>query len=191
MGKIKTKNNNQQNNNITNIISKKQEPEFGLNFKQAFRSRNILFGGMARKYLYWEDLNEKDLVINLYGEPLYNNVLVESSKEFTNLFQPKKFYEICLRIPDGSFLWPQEYNLSFWQEIINKAESLGIERIICCCFAGIGRTGTALAAFHMAETRSLINSHWSSIDAIREHYYRKAIETSFQEKYLEYIYKHS
>lgn len=185
----KNRNPSKANQNLISLSKIEVNDHFGEEFKFAFKAKNILFGGMAHKYIYWNELSKRDLIINLYGTPVYNNNLVSCPLEFKSLFNEQKFHEICLRIPDGLFLWPQEYNLDFWEGIISIAEQLKIERIICCCFAGIGRTGTALAAMHMALNFPKLESHIQSIATIREHYYKKAIETNFQERYLENIFQ--
>lgn len=176
-----------KNNKASKIIIPENN-HFGEDLKLAFKADGIEFYGIARKYLYFYELDSTDLVINFYGEPLYNNNLVSCSRGFEECFPTSKHKEICLRIPDGGFLWPQQYNLSFWQDIFNKAKEQKIKRIIMCCLAGIGRTGTGLAAMHMLHRYEHLTNHKQSIEAIREHYYKKAIETKFQEMYLEKIF---
>src|SRR5690606_23724163 len=70
---------------------------------------------------------------------------------------------------------PKDANLDFWSSILEQARNNGIKRIIVCCQAGQGRTGTALSAFLLAP--GAIDEPDLAIDYIRENYNDKAVET--------------
>jgi len=65
---------------------------------------------------------------------------------------------------------------------VSQAKEEGIKRIICCCGAGLGRTGTALASLALASGKE--KNPQTAIEMIRQSYNRRAIETRAQELYI-------
>lgn len=203
----KNRNNKQVSNNFNQDWLKPPERDtFGFTPVEAFRIKayegetdtDLIFYGCKHQYLYWEQLCSTDLVINFTGTKIpvnmfkslegpssSNNILVNRVKSYE-----RQHTELILNCPDGMFL-PDNYNLSFWRDIYEWAIQNNMKRIICCCIGAFGRTGTGLASLALAthwdffskeDKRS--NADVLIINYIREHYCKKAIETSLQEKYI-------
>ena len=87
---------------------------------------------------------------------------------------PKKFVK--------SFADDYGAAFNFWHEILTQAKDNGIKRIFCCCLAGQGRTGTALASLLLAT--EMVDEPDIAIEYIRKNYNNKAIESKDQEEYI-------
>jgi len=155
--------------------------------KIAFKCDGIEFWGSAHSNLDDVSYSNKDLIVNGYGTLFTPRPFIKSAPAWLNMSainsnsQPN---QLLLDWKDFSPP-PQSAKLDFWQTIINQAKENGIERIICCCGAGLGRTGTALASFALAS--GYTNDPEEAINLIRTKYNKRAIETNGQELYLWYL----
>ena len=129
-------------------------------------------------------LTNEDLLINAYGTPHVAKPFIRSAPKWLNMSGHdiyKEFHQILLEWKDFSPP-PRSANLDFWETIIAQAKEEGIKRIICCCMAGLGRTGTALASLAIASGYK--QNPLEAIAAVRNEYNKKAIETKKQELYI-------
>lgn len=165
---------------------------------KAFVAHGIEFWGTPKSGLDKVMFKEGDLIINCTGhawtpkKPTPPKNFAKTSPEWLTLPEiplsdPKPHnngelaQQLLLDWPDMSPP-PEAADLDFWGEIFAQAGENGITRIICCCQAGQGRTGTALSAFLLAT--GAFDEPDMAIDYIRENYNKKAVETKGQEKYL-------
>ena len=166
--------------------------------------KSIQFWGCAKSNLDMLSFDENDLIINLTGiswEPpkqsppkLFTktipawmnipNILLEPQKKHCN---GEVASQLILDWPDMKEP-PEDATLEMWESILSESVKNNISRIICCCTAGQGRTGTALASFLLAT--GAVSEPDKAIGYIRGSYSKSAIETTGQEKYLfNLIYK--
>lgn len=163
---------------------------FSTNMKPtfAFKAQGIEFWGVAKYNLDDIDLGPSDLIVNCTGTLYTIKPFVSKIPNWLKLPAGME------QIPDQLLLeWkdmgapPDNIRLDFWESIIEQSLERGVERIICCCGAGQGRTGTALAAFLLATGAT--SDPELAISYIRGTYSNKSIETKSQEHYLfELIY---
>jgi hypothetical protein len=151
--------------------------------KYAFESEGIEFWGSAHSNLDEVTFSNKDLIINAYGTAFVAKPFVRSGPNWLNLDGMAKSdpHQLLLDWKDFSPP-PGSVNIDFWESIIEQSQQEGIKRIIVCCGAGLGRTGTALAAFLLASGEE--EDPGVAIKMIRTLYNRSAIETKLQELYV-------
>lgn len=138
------------------------------------------------KIVTWP-LPENTLILNVSGYSLaFSNVdTLKGPEEFNclrELLPTPKFKELVVSWSDGQSF---SGNVEFWQKFYDICQEKGYKKVIVCCLGGHGRTGTALAAILVANGAM---DDFQAIDFIREHYCTEAIETKYQEKYLEELY---
>jgi len=150
---------------------------------KAFEAQGIEFWGSSKGNLDKEFWGENDLILNATGTKFTQKPFVKNCPEW-------------LKLPGGGnsepsqavFEWkdygppPKSLDLKWWASIIKQAKKNKIERIICCCVAGKGRTGTALSALALAS--GFAKEPDEAIDYIRDNYCSKAVESDSQELYL-------
>lgn len=165
--------------------------------KKAFEVFGIEFWGSPKTGLDKIYFEEGDLIINCTGTswtpkpPPPKILFVKEMPEWLKvpeIFVTKSKHnfgelaqQIILDWPDMSPP-PIDADIQFWSEIIEQSKANNIKRIICCCMAGQGRTGTALSALLLASGEELEPD--KAIEYIREVYNPKAVETNGQEDYL-------
>lgn len=157
-------------------------PESGIKF----------FGGGKSRYESF-NFTKKDLLINLTGTRLTikpPTPFVKMTPQFLS-FLKENAEEKHLKNEDLNQLlldWtdmkapPSDIEQDFWKNIYNACVETGIERILICCTAGKGRTGTALASFLVS--LDIESDPLDAMDFIREKYSSEAIERSCQEEYV-------
>lgn len=150
----------------------------------AFKHDGIEYWGSAHSNLDDTYFSDDDLIINAYGTIYVSKPFVKSAP---NWFNPSSFgggtqpHQILLDWKDFSPP-PNFVSLDSWVSIIEQAKQAGIKRIICCCGAGLGRTGTALASLALAS--GYAESAEDAVKTIRTYYTHHAIETRGQELYI-------
>lgn len=151
--------------------------------KLAFKKDGIEFWGSAHSNLDDVSFSDKDLLVNGYGTVFVPKPFVRSAPSWMNLgaSSSPNINQLLLDWKDFSPP-PRSADISFWETILSQAQANGITRIICCCGAGLGRTGTALASFALAS--GYIEEPEAAIKEIRRAYNRQAIETKGQELYI-------
>lgn len=151
--------------------------------KYAFESNGIDFWGSAYSNLDDVAFSDQDLIINAYGSTFVAKPFVRSGPIWLNLDGMAKSdpHQLLLDWKDFSPP-PDSANIDFWETIIEQSRQEGITRIIVCCGAGLGRTGTALAALLLASGEE--EDPGVAIRMIRTLYNRSAIETKLQELYI-------
>lgn len=153
----------------------------GMEPTMAFRSDGIEFWGSALSNLDEIKLSDKDLIINATGSH-YNFVpFVKSAPSWITIERGTIPHQLLLGWEDFG-VPPESMTIKVWKDLIAESKEQGIERIICCCGAGQGRTGTALSALLLAtgiETEPDL-----AIKMIRRNYTNKAVENDDQEIYL-------
>ena len=158
---------------------------FSVNMKPtpAFKARGIEFWGTSKYNLDETPLTPQDLIVNCSGLLYTVKPFVTRFPSWMNLSSGTEQTpeQLLLEWKDMS-VPPDTINLEFWETIIEQAIEHGITRIICCCGAGQGRTGTALAAFLMATGAT--HDPELAIAYIRGTYSSKAIENKSQENYV-------
>lgn len=116
-----------------------------------------------------------DCVINLTSTHNVSNMMnVPELKEHFNI----SFEELLLPWKDGSI---PDVKPSFWKALHNYFKNKKYSHICFHCYAGHGRTGTALSAIMIA------NGGWeasAAVEHIRSNYCREAVETTKQVYYL-------
>jgi hypothetical protein len=150
----------------------------------AFEAEDIEFWGSPYSLLEEVDLSEDDLLINGYGTKYTAPPFVRSAPSWLTFSEHnlnKEPHQLLLDWKDFSPP-PSSANIDFWETIVSQAKAEGIKRIICCCGAGLGRTGTALASLALASGRA--NDPEYAIEMIRGNYNRGAVETKGQELYI-------
>lgn len=151
--------------------------------KYAFESEGIEFWGSAYSSLDDVTFSNTDLIINAYGTPFTPKPFIRSCPKWLNLdgMAMTEPHQLLLDWKDFSPP-PASANIDFWESIIEQSQQEGITRIIVCCGAGLGRTGTALAALLLASGEE--DNPNIAIKMIRTLYNRSAIETKLQEFYI-------
>lgn len=164
----------------------------------AFKAFDIEFWGTPKTKLDDIIFQEGDLIINCTGTkwtpktPPKPKIFAKESPDWLNLpevlVSPVKEHnngelaqQLLLDWPDMKPP-PEAADLEFWGEILDQARANGIKRIIACCMAGQGRTGTALSSLLLAS--GAVDEPDLAIDYIRENYNSKAVETKGQEEYI-------
>lgn len=157
-------------------------PESGIQF----------FGGGKSKFEKFE-FKKSDLLINLTGYTITikpPSPFVKSTPDFLKSLKKDNKDEV-LKTEDINQLildWPDmkappsNVGLDFWQNIYEMSVQNNIERILICCTAGQGRTGTALSSFLLA--LGIEDCPLDAMDFIRDEYSKHAIEKSCQEEYV-------
>ena len=127
------------------IFSDKSRP------KMAFVHEGIEYWGSAHSNLDDAGLGSDDLLINGYGTAYVSRPFIKNAPSWLNLtgMTGAEPHQIVLDWKDFSPP-PRSINIDFWESIIEQAKQEGIKRIIVCCGAGLGRTGTALASLALA-----------------------------------------
>jgi Protein-tyrosine phosphatase len=151
---------------------------------KAFSFDGVEYWGSPFSSLDDISMTDKDLLINAYGTPHVAKPFIRSAPKWLNMKGHdiyKEFHQIVLEWKDFSPP-PSSANIDFWEAIIAQAKEEGIKRIICCCMAGLGRTGTALASLALASGYK--QTPLEAIAAVRNEYNKKAIETTKQELYI-------
>lgn len=152
--------------------------------EKVFSAAGIEFWGGARTKI--EDnlvMDETDLIVNCSGTELVNKPFIKKSPKWLH-FEGGNQSEVPQLLLDWKDMSPppETINLAFWEDIVRQAKDNGIKRIICCCLAGQGRTGTALSAFMLAT--GIVNEPDEAIEFLRTTYNSSAVEKSSQEIYL-------
>jgi hypothetical protein len=151
----------------------------------AFKFKGIEFWGSAKTNLDKLTLEASDLIINLTGMSYSIKPFVMNGPDWLKINEKYSSLPEQLLLDWKDFgIPPVSIDLNFWKGIFTQAKNKKIKRIICCCGAGQGRTGTALAAFALATGFS--NDPEEVIDFIRDVYSDDAIETTAQ---VTYVYK--
>jgi protein-tyrosine phosphatase len=157
-------------------------PESGIKF----------FGGGKTKYESF-NFTKKDLLINLTGTKLTikpPKPFVKTAPQFLSFlkgnvedkhFKDDDLNQLLLDWTDMKAP-PSDIEQYFWQNIYNACVETGIERVLICCTAGKGRTGTALASFLVS--LDIEPDPLDAIEFVREKYNSEAIERSCQEEYI-------
>lgn len=149
----------------------------------AFKAHGIEFWGTAKDNLDDVELTDQDLIVNCTGTAYKTKPFVRESPKW--LMLPDK----VINSPQIVLDWndfkppPTHIEVEFWEELISQCRKNGIERVFCCCAAGQGRTGTALASLLLASGAK--SDPTDAIEYIRDIYSEKAIESAGQ---MEYIY---
>lgn len=160
--------------------------------KMAFTCDSIEFWGMPKTKLDTFKFTEGDLIINLTGyawTPTAPKTFIKSTPSWLNLEQVYASTYNNSELAEQVVLdWidfkapPLGVDNNFWENIYQQAKENNVKRILICCQAGQGRTGTALASF--ALSLGVTDSPDIAIDYIRANYNKSAIENKEQEKYL-------
>lgn len=125
---------------------------------------------------------ERDLIVNAFGVEYTPRPFIKSAPGWFALEDvPTEPSQIVFDWKDFS-VPPQSINIDFWESLIEQSHAEGIRRIIVCCGAGLGRTGTALAALMLAS--GYAKDPGDAILNVRQEYNRRAIETKQQELYV-------
>jgi len=160
--------------------------------KLAFEAYGIEFWGAAKSKLDDVKFSDGDLIINCTGyawAPIAPKPFTKTVPEWMSLPEiymkatngGEKASQLLLDWPDFKEP-PEDADIDFWLMILNQARENNVTRIICCCQAGQGRTGTALSALLLAT--GAVDEPDIAIDYIRKVYNEKAIESVVQEEYL-------
>lgn len=150
--------------------------------KLAFKHDGIEFWGSSKTNLNDIEITVNDLILNASQDKFFYKPFIKGAPPWINVGH------IDIDVNQVQFNWkdfgapPSSVDFEFWKNIVQQAKSNGIKRIICCCGAGLGRTGTMLAALRIA--LSLDDEPEKSISYIRKNYSNKAIETDSQELYI-------
>ena len=164
----------------------------------AFTAFGIQFWGSPKHKLDDVLFAEGDLIINCTGTKwtpkappvarVFAKIVPEWMKVPNILVSPTKEHnngeladQLLLDWPDMRPP-PDHADLDFWSVILDQIKEQNVKRVVVCCQAGQGRTGTALASFLLAS--GAVDEPDLAIDYIRENYNDKAIETKGQEEYL-------
>ncbi|MHA2066963.1 MAG: protein-tyrosine phosphatase family protein [Candidatus Thorarchaeota archaeon] len=155
-----------------------------------FKAHGIEFWGAARdslRYIIHDDdidnLSHTDLIVNCSGQEFKTNGFVKMAPDWVDLPESDEVaaQQVLLDWKDMSPP-PAEISIDFWEDIVRQAKQNGITRIISCCGAGQGRTGTALSAFLMAT--GVVDEPDDAISYVRDVYSKNAVETQGQEIYV-------
>lgn len=166
--------------------------------KLAFTAHGMQFWGSPKHKLDDVIFEDGDLIINCTGTkwkpkaPPVPKIFAKETPEWMQLpevlLTPTKPHNYGERAQQLLLDWPdmktppEEADLDFWITILEQAKSNGIKRVIACCTAGQGRTGTALSALLLA--CGAVDEPDLAIDYIRDNYNDKAVETKPQEEYI-------
>jgi hypothetical protein len=155
---------------------------------KVFEAHGIEFWGSAKSKLDDVYLTSTDLIVNCTGSAYVVKPFVKSSPTWLALPGSGKgpsgkaiASQLVLDWTDMSPP-PTDVRMNFWEELLRQAKENGITRIICCCYAGQGRTGTALVSFMLAA--GTIDDPGVGIEFLRETYNSKSVERDSQEIYL-------
>lgn len=147
----------------------------------------ITFCGATKDQVKIWTLNESDLILNVSGYSLLSATtnLVKGPAIFDSLktlLPVTTTHELLLQWSDGASF---PGTVEFWQKFYDICQEQHYKRVIACCLGGHGRTGTALGAILIANSRM---TDLATIAFIQEHYCSEAIETWSQKDYLEKLY---
>lgn len=171
-----SKNNNTYSNTVYSSYSMSMDP------KEVFVHENISFWGTSKANLDKLDLSDKDLIINCTGVSYDFAQFVKKTPTWLSLDTSDSLIsQLVLEWKDFG-IPPKSWTEKHWLSIFSQAKENGINRIICCCQAGQGRTGTALGAFYGLLKKP--EEKENIIKFIRNNYSSKAIENIAQERYL-------
>ncbi len=148
-----------------------------------YRSGGFDLFGSSKSKLDLMNWDTTDLIINCTGIEYVNKPFIDKAPAWLNLnmLSAPIPHQLVLNWPDLSAP-NKEIDLAFWQNILEQARGNGIKTIVCCCGAGLGRTGTALASLLLAE--GTITEPDEAIEFVRTHYTTSAIENAAQEYYI-------
>lgn len=151
--------------------------------KLAFEYEGIEYWGSAHSNLDDAGLCNHDLLINGFGAVYTAKPFVKTAPSWLNLagLSGSDPHQLLLDWRDFSPP-PRSINIDFWESIVEQAKAEGIKRIVVCCGAGLGRTGTALASLALAS--GFTNDPIEAINTVRAVYNSRAIETRAQELYV-------
>ena len=164
-------------------------------WKPAWESDGLRFFGTGKTDI--PDLEENDpkqLVLNCsgWGSSSATTEFVKEAPSCLKNLQAHKFMlvpkakikadEMVLDWSDGSAPRLQPI---FWPAFVSEVKANGYQDIVVCCFAGHGRTGTALACLALA--MNLATDPDSAVDFVRKHHCNRAIETFSQIDYIEIV----
>lgn len=164
----------------------------------AFKAMGVEFWGSPKHKLDDILFEEGDLIINCTGTSWTPKakpkpkLFTKKTPEWMTLpdvlmsaTKPHNFGELAEQLlldwPDMSPP-PDAADIEFWGTILDQAIANGVKRVVCCCQAGQGRTGTALSSLLLAT--GAVDEPDVAIDYIRENYNSKAVETKRQEEYV-------
>ena len=165
-------------------------------WKPVFTADGIRFFGCAKSDIPEPATNDpKQLIINCTGWSSFTSskgAFVKEAPSCLKSLQNNKFIltpktkvktdELLLDWDDGS--GPRLQPI-FWPTMIAEAKNNGYKDIVCCCMAGHGRTGTALATIAMAT--GLADNPDDAINLVRTKHCKRAVETFSQIDYLEIV----
>lgn len=150
---------------------------------KAFKVDGIEFWGSAKFNLDDISLSDKDLIVNCTGTAYSAKPFISKCPDWLELTDVVSEEPAQLVLDWKDFAPPpKSIGIDFWETIFQQAKENGITRIICCCGAGQGRTGTALASLILAT--GAIEEPEDAIDFIRTAYNERAIENKSQELYI-------
>lgn len=142
----------------------------------------MFYGGSRYTITGTPELDKIQVVLNASGTALNSWDKTSLPPEFQSLNRfitaDYHFKELVIDWMDGQ---GPDVLPGFWQEFIQLCKDQGFKHIMCICFGGHGRTGTALASIMLA------SGYWNlkeSVEIIHKIYCVEAIETSAQYKYL-------
>jgi len=152
--------------------------------KAVFSIDGLEIWGSAKDKLNEAGLNEQDLIINCTGITFTSTPFVKAIPEWMKLnYSTKTPDQILLDWSDFSPP-PRSIGIGFWQSIIAQAKTEKKKRVICCCTAGHGRTGTALAALLYSSAPANYDNSMEVVRFIKKVYCPEAIETDGQKNYI-------
>lgn len=161
---------------------------YGTNPRVAFEIEGVKFFGTGVKNVGYIAPNEDTLIINASSSIVdFDNFLGNDGPSWFKFNEDvfSGFEVINLNWPDMSPP-PLFIGAHFWQELFDSImEQDHIKRVVCCCSAGQGRTGTLLSIFALVS--GLADNPRSAVNYMRYNYNRKAVETDSQYNYLQLI----
>jgi hypothetical protein len=133
------------------------------------------------------DAQDIDLVVNCS-----QSALNARTSKYKLVDGPTCFDELgslVYQFTEVSFDWDDGRDfpatIKFWKRFREICEEKNYHRLLFTCFGGHGRTGTALSAFLLANSKYYPNNGELLVDQLRLHYCKEAVETLIQENYLE------
>ncbi len=158
--------------------------EFDTLFALTIGERKVHFCGSKEAKVLDNVGDDPVLIINLIGskQKPVPPVITHSDLEydFSKHEVKRNFKEIVIDCKDmnAPMLYP-----SFWLHLrqIIENDPINFKRVVCCCFGGHGRTGTALACLYLAFFDDTVKH---AIKVVKKLYCDNAIESSTQEQYI-------
>lgn len=140
----------------------KHKPEFVFSYEGI-----DYFGACAEGISYFEG----DLAVNLMGA-------LRQTHDLPNEFLPHLVKEIIVAWPDRE---RPAVKKSFWQQLHTYSKENNYKEVCFHCFAGHGRTGTALVAMMMVLKKKILPE---ALLIVRKGYCKLAVESQVQCDYL-------